>query len=711
MAVVIGWDVETHLIEPGNLTPKLVVATFAGGRDSLHLVTRWYTAGPPVVGKDHYFYTDPAAGDWQIALSPETAYGFLLDLAGYLLEGEIDTLVAHNGSFDWAVMCNEFSGILPVLTSLIEQGMVADTMVREMLLCIENDDFVVDGRTGKPTRFGLDYLVLTHFRADISSDKKDPNSWRLRYAELDERPLDEWPQRAIDYATEDASWARKVYLRQGGAPITNEREQTAAAWVLHLMACHGVYTDADAVRGFEVGVTHAAKEANRAAIDAGFWKVNKCKNCEGTGREWAYGNLSSSAPCQVCLGGSHEECVAQGRYRSRAAHTPGKHMGRLRALVSDAYGGYPDTTEKGNIKTDADTLLGSGDPLLVKYAEGAAAQKLLSTYLPILQRGVEAPITSNPRVLVRSGRTSWRNPNFQNPPQKGGFRECFIPRPGKVFASIDYSGLEMTTLAQVCLHFFGHSAMGDAINEGKDLHTLFAGHMLAKEGNRKTYEEWCGILKDPPHPEYSLIKDRRQRAKAINFGCPGGLGVSSLVTYAQGYGVNLSFNEAEDLRKAWFDMWPEMEEYFGMIREASNMSPTGTFSVTQLYSNRVRGGCTYTSGANTYFQGLAADGAKAALWALYKACYLGVLPDYMWGEECHLQGVRMWAFIHDEVLFEGSENAAGFWAPQASRIMVEEMRKYTPDIMQAAPPALMRRWLKSAEPAYDESGNLIPWEE
>jgi hypothetical protein len=524
--------------------------------------------------------------------------------------------------------------------------------------------------------------------------------------------LDEWPQRALDYAVEDAMWARRVYLRQADGPVTNEVEQTAAAWVLHLMACHGVYTEADAVHRFEVEVTRAATEANQAAIDAGFWKVNKCKNCEGTGiAADGDGRIEYGKMCWQCSGLPHEVAVANGRYKSKAAHKEGKHMKRLRQLVTDAYGGYPETTDSGNVKTDADTLLGSGNPLLVKYAEGAAAQKLLSTYLPILQRGIDAPITSSPRVLVRSGRTSWRNPNFQNPPQRGGFRDCFVPRPGTVFASIDYSGLEMTTLAQVCLHFFGHSAIGDAINEGKDLHTLFAGYMLAKEGNRKTYEEWNAIRKDPTHEEYRLIKDRRQRAKAINFGCPGGLGVASLVTYAQGYGVDLSFNEAEDLRKAWFDMWPEMEDYFGMIRDASNQSPTGVFSVKQLYSNRVRGGCTYTSGANTYFQGLAADGAKAALWALYKACYLGVLPDYMEGEKCHLRGVRMWAFIHDEVLFEGDQDTAHLWAPQASRIMVEEMRKYTPDIMQAAPPALMRRWLKAAEPVYDESGNLVPWEE
>jgi hypothetical protein len=495
MGAVVGWDVETHLIEPGNLTPKLVVATFSGSSDTYHLVSKWHTAASPVVGKDYYFYLADDTKEWYLALAPEQACEFMLDLVDALTSGDIGTLVAHNGAFDWAVMCNEVPEFLPFYTAMVEQGLVADTMVREMLLCIEQDNFVMDGRTGRPTSFTLDALVNAYFRKDISHSKKDPYSWRLRYAELDGVALDEWPQRALDYAVEDAMWARRVYLRQADGPVTNEVEQTAAAWVLHLMACHGVYTDADAVHRFEVEVTRAATEANQAARDAGFWKVNKCKYCEGTGRVLqGFG----SSPCSICGGRDHEACKSAGVYRSRAAHKEGKHMARLRRLVTDAYGGYPETTDTGNVKTDADTLLGSGNPLLVKYAEGAAAQKLLSTYLPILQRGIDAPITSSPRVLVRSGRTSWRNPNFQNPPQRGGFRDCFIPRPGTVFASIDYSGLEMTTLAQVCLHFFGHSAIGDAINEGKDLHTLFAGYMLAKELLRAQRHRRCHQRRQGP---------------------------------------------------------------------------------------------------------------------------------------------------------------------------------------------------------------------
>ncbi len=49
-------------------------------------------------------------------------------------------------------------------------------------------------------------------------------------------------------------------------------------------------------------------------------------------------------------------------------------------------------------------------------------------------------------------------------------------------------------------------------------------------------------------------------------------------------------------------------------------------------------------------------------------------------------------------------------AKRAEQIMVREMKKYTPDVRQEAPPALMRRWYKDAEPVYDRFGELVPWE-
>ena len=35
---IIGWDTETYLIEDGNLTPKMVCATFCGGPETTYKV-------------------------------------------------------------------------------------------------------------------------------------------------------------------------------------------------------------------------------------------------------------------------------------------------------------------------------------------------------------------------------------------------------------------------------------------------------------------------------------------------------------------------------------------------------------------------------------------------------------------------------------------------------------------------------------------------
>lgn len=66
-------------------------------------------------------------------------------------------------------------------------------------------------------------------------------------------------------------------------------------------------------------------------------------------------------------------------------------------------------------------------------------------------------------------------------------------------------------------------------------------------------------------------------------------------------------------------LWLERELFCGLA-----VTPTG----------RLRGGCTYTQARNAPFQGLAADGAKLALWELTK------------------RGFRVVAFIHDEVVIE-----------------------------------------------------------
>ena len=71
-----------------------------------------------------------------------------------------------------------------------------------------------------------------------------------------------------------------------------------------------------------------------------------------------------------------------------------------------------------------------------------------------------------PNILPATGRASYDG-LIQLLPRKGPTRECFVPRPGHVWCSVDYSAIELSTLAQVCLWTVGHSRLAEAINDGK----------------------------------------------------------------------------------------------------------------------------------------------------------------------------------------------------------------------------------------------------
>jgi DNA polymerase I-like protein with 3'-5' exonuclease and polymerase domains len=146
-------------------------------------------------------------------------------------------------------------------------------------------------------------------------------------------------------------------------------------------------------------------------------------------------------------------------------------------------------------------------------------------------------------------------------------------------------------------------------------------------------------------------------------------------------------------------------EYLAELREVTEGGGWGQsrdFVARQLHSNRLRGGCSYTSGANTYFQGLTADGAKAALWAITKEQYANVASP--------LWGTRIVNFVHDENLIEGPEETVDVWAREAARIMIEQMSRYTPRVRVSVDVSVMRRWYKGAKPTFNSAGQYVPWE-
>lgn len=110
------------------------------------------------------------------------------------------------------------------------------------------------------------------------------------------------------------------------------------------------------------------------------------------------------------------------------------------------------------------------------------------------------------------------------------------------------------------------------------------------------------------------------------------------------------------------------------------------------FTGRLRAKASYCAQHNTLFQGLAADGAKLALWQLWRA------------------GYRLMNFVHDEVLVEvPSASDLSHHAETIRRIMIDAMHEVVPDVRIDVEFAAMERWQKRAKAVHDCEGRLVPW--
>ncbi len=625
---VVGMDCETYLFRKGLLAPRLVSLAYG------------------------------EIGQEPVLLARDEA----LPAFRRLLEDDEAVLIGHNIAYDLGVLCAEDAALVPLVFRAYKRDRIEDTVVREQLLCIGRGDLGDEGDFRGAHKFDLASVVAKRFNVDISPDKTGEDAWRLRYSELDGVPIAEWPEEAARYARDDVRWVLKVYFDQlrdtnpnvKAGKVTDSPAQARAAWCLHLAAMWGIRTDP------------AATLALRDTLAFELGEIDEVLEREG---------LVSKV-------------VVKGALKTK------RNVKRVQERVEAALGELAPRTEKGKISTERAVLEEiaeqTDDEGLRAMARRTAVEKILGTYIPVLLEGTQVPINARWNVLVASGRTSSREPNWQNLPRRSGVRECVIPRPGFLFGSCDYSFIELVTLSQVCLSRYGFSRLADAINAGMDPHLDMAASLLGI-----TYADAAGRKKE------KAIKDARQLAKALNFGLPGGLGVDSFRSYAQaGYGVTLSDAEARERRENWYEKWPEMRRFHGDLKSRFRAVPDAP--VEQYGTGRVRGACRFTQAANTYFQGLAADGAKRAMFHIQTECYVD--------ETSPMYGSRMVVFAHDEFIIETPEVGASAAMKRLAEVMIAGMRELVPDVRVSAEGALMRRWLKGAEPVYDASGNLIPWE-
>lgn len=607
-----------------------------------------------------------------------------LDLLEQLLTNH-ERLLFAQAPFDLSVAIRERPRLLPLIFEAYERGDVHDVLVRQALIDIGRGCLFRDVKTNKPfERYSLAGCV----EQNLGEHLEKANTWRLRYGELDGIKHELWPEEAQEYPKKDATYPIKVYYaqEQGGQDdpgvrnLALEKYENRANWALGLMRVWGIRTDPAMVKVVVEEVTAAHNASLREFTESGIYRPDGTKN-----------------------------------------------MKRLRELVSRAYQGAPPVTPAGNVNTDRDTLLESEDPLLVKLGKAGTYEKDYSTYLTVIRQGAEYPINPETNILVKTGRTSYRNPNLQNLPRNGKARECFVPRSGYVYCSTDYPSLEMCTLAQVLLWMFNRSELAETLYRKEDPHCK-----LGAKFESTDYASFKSLYKSGD----ARAKLIRQACKPVNFGMGGGMGAESLVLYARQpanggirfclaagaskCGVDKILGTmgkatgkplcarcveiAARFRESWFETYPEMRDYFDRVKYEIDSGGGRALINVMVPAGEPELWCgdkSFGDAANLRFQGLAARLAKDALWCVSKACYTD--------RSSALYGTRPVIYIHDEIFSEVPEANANDAGIEQARLMGVSAKHWIPDVPCVPEAALSRRWFKGAEPVFDREKKLVPW--
>lgn len=565
-------------------------------------------------------------------------------------------LVGHNISFDLLVACASWPSLLELIFDAYDSGRVRCTQVRQQLIDIARgeDEFRDRGHIQFKTTYKLDALINYWFDHHLEKD----DTWRLRYGELDDVPLSDWPIDARTYPLGDTDWTARLFGAQGGlvskepwaakGQIPDELPQTSSDFDLALISAWGFRTDGvmvAALRDRLEKIVNAALVTLRAA-----GLVNPPGSASVKNMQALFARVEAA-------------------YKKMRKPVP----------MTDPSKKFP----KGQIKTAGEVLLASGDDDLILLGNVGDKMTLLNTFVPTLERGTRVPICVSYNVLVNSGRTSARKPNVQNLPRIGGARECVVPRDGRVFIFCDYDTIELRMHAQNCLDMIGYSILADAFQRDMDPHLMIAAQILGI-----TYE----VAKQRLDDGDDVVAEMRQLAKPANYGFPGGMSAASFVEYAHNYDEKLKklvdLAMAERLHKGFFTMWSENPEYF---KRVGNMIGPRGGTQRQLVSGRVRGQVYFTEFCNGLFQGRTADGTKAAMKRLVRECYMGSSALY---------GSRPVIFMHDEFGMETDDHPerAHAAAQRLALVMREEMQRFAKDVPIKCGPLMMRRWNKGAKP-------------
>lgn len=306
----------------------------------------------------------------------------------------------------------------------------------------------------------------------------------------------------------------------------------------------------------------------------------------------------------------------------------------------------PKKTKTGQYVTSEEVLtqLRSRAPIVDDILNYRGLKKLLGTYVEALPRLIN-PRTGHihtcfNQAITATGRLSSSDPNLQNIPIRDDdgkeIRKSFVPEPGCLFFSADYSQIELRIMA----HLSQDEHMLDAFRSGTDIHAATAAKI------------WHV-------PVEEVTPEQRKKAKQANFGI-----IYGISTYGLAQRMNISNSEARQLIDDYFATFPRvkayMDEAIATCREkgyAETIYHRRRYLPDIASRNATVRGFAERNAINAPIQGSEADIIKVAMIHIFKRFAAEGLRS------------RMILQVHDELNFSVYPEER----EQVERIVIEEM--------------------------------------
>ncbi len=476
----------------------------------------------------------------------------------------------------------------------ITVGPVDDTMIASFCLDAGRS---IEGIGGG---HGMDELATRHL-SHTTMTYKDICGTGKKAIPFGEVPLD----RATRYAAEDADVTWRLHkllsprLSEEGGTRIYERVDRPLIPVIAQMERHGIRVDRDKLAGLSVEFAEAV-----AALE---------------------GEIHAVAGEPFMIGSPQQ-------------------LGRILFDKMGYKGGRKG--KSGQYSTDQailEGLAGQGAEVANKVLEWRQLTKLRSTYTEALQAAINPQTqrvhTSYSLVGAQTGRLSSNDPNLQNIPIRTEIgrqiRYCFVPEPGNVLLSADYSQIELRLAA----HMADVPPLKQAFEDGEDIHS-------------RTANEMFGVVD----------RDTRGRAKTINFAILYGISRWGLAGR-----LGTSADEAQAMIDRYFERFPGIQRYIvHTLEEVRERGYSQTLFGRKTWFPRIssknqaeRSG-SERAAINAPIQGTCADIIKRAMVRMNPA-----LAD------AGLGNVSMLLQVHDELVFELPESDVPAASEVIRRVMSE----------------------------------------